>query len=268
MVSRTRPDIVTAVVAGLLSLIVMSGTAWAKTTSCGGGQVIEGTTISGNLSVGPGGCTLRNTSVTAAVNVQPGAELFVEGQEATLGSLTATQAAVVDVFANQVTGAVRILETGSVNLFGFQAGGNITVRKSTGDVTLSNVGAGVPDQSGKITVSENVGGSLRVAETGTAYITITNNVGTELIEEGNNVIPGNVAIIGNKEGGFKIGSGDQIAGSLAILRNEASGAIEIDTGENPGTVLGTLRCFGNSPAPIGGDMRTEPEQRKGQCKNL
>jgi hypothetical protein len=98
-------------------------------------------------------------------------------------------------------------------------------------------------------------------------VTITHNVGTELIEEGDNVIPGNVLIADNQEGRIEIGYGDQIAGSLAILRNQATGAIEINDGNN-GSVGGNLRCFGNSPAPTGGTMRTEPEQRKGQCKSL
>ena len=268
MLSYVRMRVAGVVALALGSLVVMGGTAWAKPTQCSGGQVIESTTISGNLSVGPGACTLKETTVTGAVAVQPGAELFATGGNFnSFGALSATQETVVSVEGITVNHSVNLLESASVTLFGVQIKENLVARKSTGNVLIASVGNVAPEQ-GKVIVRETVGGSVLVADVAARSLTIANNVVSELTEE-ESALQENLLVSGNQAAHIDVGYRDYVNDSMSILRNQASEYIKVNAEEaSIGNLFaGGLRCFGNSPAPIGA-VSPETEHKEGQCKNL
>lgn len=241
----------------ILSLGLASG-APAKapgvpTTSCTG--TFGATTVTGNVAAGAG-CVLNGTTVTGDVNVQPGGSL--DTTNATIAGSVASQDATM-VFLNGGSVGGNVTVDGGAPCVGVGAnsvGGSVTLENTSGDATASCFdGSFVDVAAGSIAGGVTISGNT-LSSNNESLMSVALNPG--------NTIAGGVTISGNSlsGAGFNeiavLGSGETtsaaISGGLDIEHNSTGGSNVNANGIVAGelTVAGDTKFTDNSASGSSG----------------
>jgi|GEM_PF-5446051 len=193
----------------------------------GEGCFLDTVTINGNLTVSRGAfADLEFSRVKGGVMVVGNGSLVV-GHSALGRNLVARQSSFVDLFSSQVHGNVS--STGSRS-------GTSLVCDSF--ITGSLTDKGVTDPSFPTTIGSS-GTGLRC---------------------GRNVILGDFVFSDNRS--EAVVQNNRVDGRLLVARNASPGASRL----SHNSVGGTLKCWGNTPAPVGGGNTASV--KVGQCADL
>lgn len=285
----TRAMLVTVGVLAALLLTAMSSVAAVPTITCTG--PIGPGTITANVVAGPG-CVLEGeTTIEGNVTVQSGGSLEAFGElslHQITGNLIGDEASAIELAETHVAGRVHIDRThGSVLLrFGAIAGPAV-IEYGSGSVEVdrvwicgnlrihhnaSNEDLGRRLPQGEVVVfGVRAGGSVEVA-----HNSLTGTEADRLEVVGARV-GGNLRVLSNRLEAEPppppsvrhvrlITSGNEVAGSMNVLRNTLIDGEYTEFAVEGNTVTNTLLCRHDSPAPMGGDNTAA--SKRGQCEGL
>jgi hypothetical protein len=239
--------LILALLAGVALMLAAGGPAARADTSCTG--LITGT-ISGNVVVRSGICTLLGATVTGNVTVETGASLAVDPGSTVKGNISADQCNFV-----QINGGV------SVN-------GNVSIQNCNG----AEIGYGIAPVPGPLGLTQikgnflcqgnssatgafrsicnanngSVGGNVQVDDNDGAFV-MGNSVGGNVQVDNNSKVA--VSVQANSVGG-NMQVDDNSAGAILKL-NSVGGNVQVNNNGPPTSVVsetvnGNLVCQGNT----------------------
>jgi hypothetical protein len=255
-----------ATIAALVSMALTAAPSWAATTPCTG--PVGAIEIKGNVSAGAG-CDLSGATVTGNVTVNPGGSLATEARSTTViqGNLTSSQAtAIILEGATSVHGNATLTGTSGETYLSGKVNGNLTIEGGLSLITLQieaiqgNLKIVNTSGSGFVGIRSTVGGNAEVSNNSLNEITIS----ALLFQE--STVRGNLRIDNNSATGALFNAvtvrENDVGGNTEVRNNTAGNTIAVTLN----TIVGSLKCEGNEPPPTG--EGNTASKKLGQCELL
>ena len=218
-------------------------------------DIAAGSTINDNVIV-VGSCAISGpgTTINGNIKVGPGGILSVSGPGVTInGSIEAKGQFILLVFSSAINGDIKV-----------EGGPGVTSFVQVVDNMMSS----------NIEIKDLTGGQIRVSQNvGSGNIKIESNVGLStnpLQVSGNTLADGNIEVNNNNAltGDMSIAGNILSDGNIEVNKNINPSGFFIEIATNS-LLHGNLKCFGNSPAPIDfGLGNSVAGNKEGQCSTL